>query len=75
MLFVYSSIAVRCDSETGLCFRIARVENNHIFMSAVRHTVYLCLATMNMTNLLFLAFTWIGAFSSSTTVARFVLFN
>jgi len=62
-------------SESGLCFRIARVENNHIFMSAVQHTVYLCLATMNMTNLLCLAFTWIGAFNSSTKVERCALFN
>lgn len=43
-------------------------------MLAVQHSVYLCLATMNMTNLLFLAFNWIGAFNSSTTVERCVLF-
>ena len=57
-------------SETGLCFRTARLESNHIFMLVVQHSVYLCLATMNMTNLLFLTFNWIGAFNSSTIVEK-----
>jgi hypothetical protein len=46
-----------------------------MFISAVQHAVCLCHAAMNMTNLLFLAFIWIGAFSSSTTVERCVLSN